>query len=331
MGKNINKVLVTGGAGFIGSHITDKLLQQDIEVTILDNFDTGKIENLEANKENKNLKIIRGDIRNTELIKNALNDIDAIFHEAAIASVNLSVQNPIASNDVNVTGTVNLLKAAVDSGAKRFIFASSAAVYGDSDSPIKTEDTPLNPRSPYGTTKLAGESYLKVFYMAYGLETVSLRYFNVYGPRQRFDTNSAYGGAITIFINRLIKNLPPIINGDGEQTRDFVYIEDIVNANMLALTAKNAIGQVFNVGTGQNVSVNKTAELIKKLLKKESIQNVYGPAKLTDIKHGYADINKAKKILDFQPKYPISSGLPNLIDWYLFSKITNNQNMEALK
>lgn len=320
MSKTHDKVLVTGGAGFIGSHIVDKLLEKGYEVTILDNFDTGKIDNIAAHKERKELKIIKGDIRNIDLVKSTLKDINVVFHEAAIASVTLSVQNPIASNDVNVTGTLNMLKASVDAGVKRFIFASSAAVYGDSASPVKREDMPLNPTSPYGTSKLAAESYARVFYNVYGLETVSLRYFNVYGPRQRFDANSAYGGAITIFINRLLKNMPPIINGDGEQTRDFVYIEDIVNANMLALNAKGVPGQVFNIGTGENISVNKVAEVLKVALKKENIENIYGPPRLTDIRHGYPDISKAKKILGYNPNFPINVGLPNLVNWYLNSK-----------
>jgi nucleoside-diphosphate-sugar epimerase len=320
MSKPHGKVLVTGGAGFIGSHIVDKLLERDYEVTILDNFDTGKMENIGAHKERKELKVIRGDIRNIDLVKSTLKDIDVVFHEAAIASVNLSVQNPIASNDVNVTGSLNMLKGSVDAGVKRFIFASSAAVYGDTSSPMKREDMALNPTSPYGTSKLAAESYASVFYNAYGLETVSFRYFNVYGPRQRFDPNSAYGGAITIFINRLLNNMPPIINGDGEQTRDFVYVEDIVNANMLALTATGAPGQVFNVGTGESISVNKVAEVLKTALNKKSIENIYGPSRLTDIKHGYSDISKAKKILGYNPSFPINVGLPNLVNWYLNSK-----------
>ena len=316
MTKKLNKILVTGGAGFIGSHITDKLLSLGYEVTVLDNFDTGKEENLSLNT-GKNLKIVRGDIRDIKLLQSLLKDNDAVFHEAAIASVSISVQDPLLSNEVNVTGTLNVLKASVDCGIKRFIFASSAAVYGDSDESLKKETMILNPRSPYGTTKLSAESYARVFYKAYGLETVALRYFNVYGPRQRFDKNSAYGGAVTIFINRLLSDLPPIINGDGEQTRDFVYIDDIVNANILALTAKDAPGEALNIGTGKNVSVNKTAELIKNLLNKQNIANVHGPAKLTDIKHGYADITKAKKILNYVPNYQIETGLPNLINWYL--------------
>jgi nucleoside-diphosphate-sugar epimerase len=320
MSKINEKILVTGGAGFIGSHIVDKLLEKGYEVTILDNFDTGKIENLQAHKARKDLKIIKGDIRNFDLVKSALKDINIVFHEAAIASVNLSVQNPITSNDVNVSGTLNMLKGSVDAGVKRFIFASSAAVYGDSEFPIKKEDMPLNPTSPYGTSKLAAESYARVFYKTYGLETVSLRYFNVYGPRQLFDANSAYGGAITIFINRLLKNMSPIINGDGEQTRDFVYIEDIVKANMLALSAKNASGQVYNIGTGENISVNKVAEILKAVLKKDNIKNIYGPTRLTDIRHGYPDISKAKNSLGYNPTFPINVGLPNLVNWYLNSK-----------
>jgi len=320
MSKTYGKVLVTGGAGFIGSHLVDKLLEKNCEVTILDNFDTGKMENLAVHANNKDFKIVKGDIRDINLVKRTLRDIDVVFHEAAIASVTLSVQNPLTTNDVNVTGTLNVLKASVEAGVKRFIFASSAAVYGDAASPAKKEDMPLNPTSPYGASKLAAEGYAKAFYKAYGLETVSLRYFNVYGPRQRFDINSAYGGAITIFINRLLKNMPPIINGDGEQTRDFVYIEDIVNANMLALESMDASGQVFNIGTGTSISVNQTAAILKVALKKENIENVHAPPRLTDIKHGYADISKAQKILGYMSHYSIQEGLFNLVKWYLESR-----------
>jgi len=245
-----------------------------------------------------------------------MKDMDAVFHEAALASVTFSVKNPILSNDINVGGTVNLLKASSDLGVKRFIFASSAAIYGDTNSPLKKEDTILNPLSPYGVSKLAAEKYVQVFYRAYGLETVSLRYFNVYGPRQSFDIQGAYGGAITIFTNRLAKNMPPIIYGDGEQTRDFVYIQDVVNANMLALNSKKAAGEVFNIGTGKKSSVNEVAEVLKDTMNKKDLKNVYADPRPTDIRHGYADINKAKKILGYDPKFSIKEGLIELVKWY---------------
>jgi len=317
--KKYQKILVTGGAGFIGSHIVDKLTEKGFEVTVFDNLDTGHIENIASHRGKKGFHFIKGDIRDLDLIKKTLKDVDVVFHEAALASVTLSVQNPIATNDVNVTGTLNLLKVSADLGVKRFIYASSAAVYGDTPSPKKREDMSSNPTSPYGISKLAAENYVKTYYKVYGLETVSLRYFNVYGPRQRFDINCAYGGAITIFINRLLKNMPPVIYGDGEQTRDFIYIKDIIKANMLALNSTDAAGQVFNIGTGTNISVNQVAKVLKDALNKKRLKNVYSPPRAAEVKHGYADISKAKEILGYNPSFSIQSGLPELVNWYLKS------------
>jgi nucleoside-diphosphate-sugar epimerase len=316
MSNAYEKVLVTGGAGFIGSHIVDKLVEKGFEVTVFDNLDTGHIENIEHHQGKQNFHFIEGDIRDLDLIKKTLKDVDAVFHEAALASVTLSVQNPILSNDINVTGTLNLLKASSDLGVKRFIYASSAAVYGDTKTPEKKEDMMTNPRSPYGISKLAAENYVKIFHKLYGLETVSLRYFNVYGPRQRFDLQCAYGGVITIFTNRLLKDMPPVIFGDGEQTRDFVYIGDVVEANMLALDRKDAAGEAFNIGTGLNVSVNQTAEALKDIMNKHELENVYADPRPADGRHGYANISKAKRILGFNPKVSIKDGLVRLVDWY---------------
>lgn len=308
--------MVTGGAGFIGSHIVDRLINDGFEVKVLDNFISGSLQNLAHHQERKNFKIIKGDIRNFEIVKESLEDVDVVFHEAALASVTLSVENPIETNEVNVTGTLNLLKASVNQNVKRFIYASSAAVYGETPSPRKTEDMIPNPTSPYGVSKLAAENYVKLFYKVYGLETVSLRYFNVYGPRQRFDIQCAYGGAITIFLNRLLRNMPPIIFGDGEQTRDFVYVQDVVEANMLALDSKKAAGEVFNIGTGKDISINQLAELLKNLMDRKDIKNIYADPRPSDVKHGYADITKAKQILGYNPKYSIRKGLAILVNWY---------------
>jgi nucleoside-diphosphate-sugar epimerase len=226
------------------------------------------------------------------------------------------VKDPILANEINVTGTLNLLKASSDLGVKRFVYASSAAVYGDTRSPQKREDMPLNPRSPYGISKLAAENYVRIFYKLYGLETVSLRYFNVYGPRQRFDLQCAYGGVITIFTNRLLRGMPPIIFGDGEQTRDFVYVEDVVEANMLALNCKNAVGEAFNIGTGSRVSVNQVAETLKEIMNKKELKNIYAPPRPADGRHGYADISKSQRILGFHPKVSLKDGLTQLVEWY---------------
>jgi nucleoside-diphosphate-sugar epimerase len=310
------KILVTGGAGFIGSHIVDKLMEKGFEVTVFDNLDTGHIENIEPHQGKEDFHFIKGDIRDLDLIKKTLKDVDVVFHEAALASVTLSVQNPILSNDINVTGTLNLLKASSDLGVKRFIYASSAAVYGDTKTPEKREDMITNPRSPYGISKLAAENYVKIFHKLYGLETVSLRYFNVYGPRQRFDLQCAYGGVITIFTNRLLRNMPPIIFGDGEQTRDFVYIGDVVEANMLALDRKNAAGEALNIGTGLSVSVNQIAKILKDIMNKHKLKNVHADPRPAEGRHGYANISKAEKILGFHPKVSIKDGLIKLVDWY---------------
>jgi len=316
MVRSLSKILVTGGAGFIGSHLVDRLLNEGFEVIVIDNLNTGHLNNLAHHQDTKEFRFVKGDIRDSNIVKDLMKDVDAVFHEAALASVTLSMQNPVLTNDVNVTGTLNLLKVSSDLGVKRFMYASSAAVYGDTSSPQKREDMTLNPTSPYGVSKLAAENYVSLFNRMYGLETVSLRYFNVYGPRQRFDIHHAYGGAITIFINRLLKNMPPLIYGDGEQTRDFVHIEDIIHANMLALNSKNAPGEVFNVGTGENISISQLAELLKDIMDKKDLRNICVDSRATDIRHGYADISKAKKILGYKPERSIREGLIELVNWY---------------
>jgi nucleoside-diphosphate-sugar epimerase len=316
MTQHYSRILITGGAGFIGSHLASRLLNEGLEVTVIDNLDTGRLDNLSHHKDREEFHFIKGDIRDHNLVKETMKDIDAIFHEAALASVTLSVKNPLLTNDINVTGTLNLLKASSDLNVQRFIYASSAAVYGDTPSPQKREDMTPNPTSPYGVSKLAAENYVKLFHKVYGLETVSLRYFNVYGPRQRFDIQCAYGGAITIFTNRLLKNMPPIIYGDGEQTRDFIYIQDVIEANTLALKNKNAAGEAFNIGTGTNISVNQVANTLKEIMNKETLKTIHTDPRPTDIRHGYADINKAKKVLGFHPKISLKKGLAKLVDWY---------------
>jgi UDP-glucose 4-epimerase len=227
-----------------------------------------------------------------------------------------SVKDPIHTNQANVEGTLNLLKNSSDFGVKRFIFASSAAIYGDTNSPIKKEDVSPNPRSPYGVSKLAAENYARVFYKTYDLETVCLRYFNVYGPRQNFDIQGAYGGAITIFTNRLLRNMPPIIYGDVKQTRDFIYIKDVVEANMLALKTQDAAGEVFNVGTGINISLNRVADILKEKLNKQKLITIHTDPRPADVRHGYADISKIKRILGFNPKISPEEGLANLVNCY---------------
>jgi len=311
--RHYSRILVTGGAGFIGSHLVDRLIAEGSDVTVIDNFDTGQPSNLSGHK---NLRIVKGDIRDYALIRRTMGDVDAVFHEAALVSVVLSVQDPIVANEINVAGTLNLLKASSDLGVKRFVYASSAAIYGNTPTARKKEDVPTDPTSPYGMSKLAAEKYAKIFYELYGLETVSLRYFNVYGPRQRFDEKWAYGGVINIFLDRLLKNMLPVVHGDGEQTRDFVYVKDVVEANMLALKTRGAAGEVFNIGTGKRTTVNKVAQLLKQMTNKENLENVHADSRPGDVRHGYANISKAERILNYVPKFSIEQGLTELVNWY---------------
>jgi UDP-glucose 4-epimerase len=311
-----SKILVTGGAGFIGSHIVGRLLDESYDVTVLDDFSKGRLENLAPYMELKNFHLVKGDIRDFDLVRRVIKDVDAVFHEAAFVSVVLSIEDPVLVNEVNVTSTLNLLKAAVDSGVKRFVFASSAAVYGETASPLMVEEMPTAPTSPYGVSKLAAESYTRSFYKTYGLETVALRYFNVYGPRQSFDIQSGYGGVITLFLRRLARNMDLIIYGDGEQTRDFVYVQDIVRANMLALHSKTAAGGYFNIGSGSRTTVNEVARALKSSLGKEYIKSIYADPRPGEVKHGYADIGKAKSALDYDPRFGFEEGVAHLIDWF---------------
>lgn len=315
-GSEYSRVLVTGGAGFIGSHLVDKLLNEGFEVTVIDNLDTGRLENIAHHQDREDFHFVKGDIRDLNLVKEITKDIDAVFHIAALASVILSVENPILTNDINVSGTLNLLKASVDNGVKRFIFASSAAIYGETPSSKKREDVISTPTSPYGVSKLAAENYVKVFHKVYGLETVSLRYFNVYGPRQSFDIQSAYGGAITIFTNRLLRKLPPIVYGDGEQTKDFINVQDVVDANILALSSKNAVGEIINIGTGIPTSINQIVNFLLETMNKKHLKPIYSNPRPGDVKRGYADINKARELLDFNPKISLKEGIIQLIKWY---------------
>jgi len=315
MNRSISKILVTGGAGFIGSHIVDRLLRQDFGVVVIDNLTAGSIKNIAHREEKGKFHFIKGDILDFPTVKRTVKEIDAVFHEAALASVTHSIENPILANEVNVKGTLNLLKASSDLGVKRFIHASTAAIYGDTETSPKKENMSANPNSPYGVSKLAAENYVRTFHELYGLETVSLRYFNVYGPRQNFDINCAYGGVITIFLNRLLRNMPPIIFGDGEQTRDFIFVEDVVEANMLALDSRNAGGSAFNIGTGIGVSVNQIADLLKELLNKKNLKNIYKEPRPVESRYSYADIRKAERTLGFHPKFDIKKGLAELIAW----------------
>ena len=313
-----SKVLVVGGAGFVGSHIVDRLVSEGVEVTVLDNLFAGNMENLARHEGNPNFHFIKGDVRNLELVKNLVKDVEAVFNEAAIVSVPRSIENPLLTNEVNTCGTLNLLKACVDSGIKRYVQASSASVYGETQKPPIREDTATNPLSPYAVAELASEGYTQAFYRCYGLETVALRYFNVYGPRQ---VMNAYSGVIMIFLNRLTQNAQPTIYGDGKQTRDFVYVEDVVQANMLALTTQKATGQVFNIATGKPQTINQLLKNLQTKLNKQNLRAIHKPARKGDIQHSYASIEKAEKTLGYKPKYSLTIGLNKLVDWKQTQKI----------
>jgi UDP-glucose 4-epimerase len=308
-----SKVLVTGGAGFIGSHLVDRLLGEGFEVWVLDDFSAGRMENVSHHEGVREFHLVRGDVRDSGLVKKIIEGVDAVFHEAALVDVPLSIKNPLLFNDVNVDGTLNLLKASVDSNVKRFIFASSAAVYGNLKPAKKKENMLPRPISPYGVSKLAAENYVQVFNEMYGLGTACLRYFNVYGPRQGLA--SSYNGVITAFISQLLKKKPPIIHGDGNQTRDFVHVNDVVSANLLALNSESAVGEVFNIANGTTVSVYKLAKMLQQITNMERLEPIFDEPRLGDIKYISGDVSKAEELLGFRPKIRLEAGLSRLVEW----------------
>jgi dTDP-glucose 4,6-dehydratase len=305
--------LVTGGAGFIGSHIVDALIAKDLEVYVLDNLHSGKMENMAQHLGKEGFHFIKGDIRDQEMVKLAVREVDAVIHEAALVSVARSIEDPTLTNDVNVTGTLNLLKASSDAGVERLIYASSAAVYGKTEKLPNREDASTEPASPYAASKLAAEKHCRAFYLTHGLETISLRYFNVYGPRQVCDQ---YSGVITNFIRKLSKNEPPIIYGDGEQTRDFINVRDVVEATLLSLKRNSALGEEFNIAIGEPITINRLTEMLLKITGKKHLKPKHTDPRPGDIRHSYADISKAKKLLGYVPKIPLKEGLTNLVEWY---------------
>lgn len=313
MFEDFSEILVTGGAGFIGSHIVDRLLDEGYRVRVIDDLSSGERNNLVHHQNNRSLRFIEGDIRDFNFVRKTVKGVDAVFHEAALVSVTRSVEDPILSNEINVSGTLNLLKACAEVGVKRFVFASSSAVYGNTEVLPIREDLPLKPLSPYAVDKLACEKYAKVFHEVYGLETVGLRYFNVYGPRQKY---GPYSGVISIFINSFFENKSPIIYGDGKQTRDFVNVKDVVEANMLALSKRSVAGEVFNISSGKVNTINQIGKIIQKIMDKESFELLHTEARPGDIKHSYADITKAQNNLKFDPRVQLEKGLSQLIKWY---------------
>lgn len=305
-------MLVTGGAGFIGFNIVDRLLAEGFEVTVLDNFWSGKMENISNCVNAKSFNLVRGDIRDVALVRKVVRDVDVVFHEAALVDVALSVKNPLLFDDVNVVGTLNLLKASVDSGVERFVFPSSAAVYGDSKPTKKKENMLPAPISPYGVSKLAAENYVHAFSNLYGLQTVSLRCFNVYGPRQ--SSTSSYTGVIPAFMNRLLKGEPPIIHGDGKQSRDFVCVDDVVSANMLALESRAATGEAFNIASGTATTIHRLAKILMRITNNEHLKPIFTKRRAGDIKHCVGDISKAKRLLGFNPETRIDDGLSKMLE-----------------
>ncbi|MCX7748535.1 MAG: SDR family oxidoreductase [Clostridia bacterium] len=306
--------LVTGGAGFIGSNLCEAILNRGYKVRVLDNFSTGRYENLTAFMDHPNFELLEGDLRDLNICQKACKDIDYVLHQGALGSVPRSIEDPKISNDVNITGTLNMLIAARDHGVKRFVYASSSSVYGDEPNLPKMEERVGKPLSPYAITKKVNELYARNFFDLYGLETVGLRYFNVFGKGQ--DPHSAYAAVIPIFVKKLLKDEAPTINGDGTQSRDFTYIDNVIEANLKACLAdKTACGEVFNIAYGGRVSLLELYQQISSLLNKD-IKPVFGPERKGDVKHSNADIAKARCLLKYEPDVDASEGLRRTIDWY---------------
>jgi UDP-glucose 4-epimerase len=307
----IMKYIVTGGAGFIGSHIVEELAEKQHEVVILDNLFSGKRENVQPFLKKKNVTFEKGTITNLSVLKKIFAGADGIFHEGAIASVPRSIANPLATNEANVTGTLNVLIAARDGGVRKVLFASSSSVYGNTPALPKCEDMTPHPLSPYAVSKLTGEHYLKVFSEVYGIKTLSLRYFNVFGPRQ--DPKSEYAAVIPRFITKILRHESPTIYGDGGQTRDFTYVKDVVQANIRAMES-DAQG-VFNVAYCTRINLNELASLIMDITG-NTVPLVYEPPRTGDVRDSLADINRAQESFGYAPEYTVKTGLKETIAWY---------------
>jgi UDP-N-acetylglucosamine 4-epimerase len=316
-----SKVLVTGGAGFIGSNLVESLLDNGNFVVCLDNFSTGKRENLVKFTENPNFKLIEGDIRNYSDCLKAVENIDIVFHEAALGSVPRSIKDPVTSTDVNIGGFVKMLFAARESGVKRFIYAASSSTYGDHPDLPKVEDKIGSPLSPYAITKYVDELFADNFSKSYGIDVIGLRYFNVFGRRQ--DPDGAYAAVIPKFVKMLMNHEVPLINGDGTVSRDFTYIDNVLQANHLAAVVQDreALNQVYNVAHGERTTLNQLFKMIRELAgsydkKILSIEPLYGPARAGDIAHSLASIEKAKKLLGYSPELNVEKGLAEALKWY---------------
>lgn len=315
------KVLVTGGAGFIGSNLCEELLKQNAKVTCLDNFATGHKYNLDAIIKNDDFTLIEGDIRDLETCHKACNDQDYVLHEAALGSVPRSINDPITSNEVNISGFLNMLVAARDAGVKRFVYAASSSTYGDSEKLPKVEDEIGKPLSPYAITKYVNELYADIFQKAYGLDTIGLRYFNVFGRKQ--DPNGTYAAVIPKFVIQLMNHESPIINGDGTYSRDFTYIDNVIQMNLLALTTENkdAVNQVYNTAVGDRTNLLELTQLLKGYLSKydariAEVEIKHAPNRAGDIPHSLASVEKARTLLGYNPSHKIEEGLEESLKWY---------------
>jgi len=311
MNIKFKKALVTGGAGFIGSHLVDALVSSGCKVTVLDDLSTGRLSNLEHLKDK--ISFYKGDIRDREALDIAVKDCELIFHQAAMVSVPQTVENPVDSAMVNGVGTLSLLESARKSNVKRVVLASSSAVYGDDPQLPKVENILPKPLSPYAVQKLTGEYYARLYYDLYGLETCCLRYFNVYGPRQ--DPTSPYSGVISIFMSKAVSEKAPVIYGNGNQYRDFVFVNDVVKANLLAAIAEDASVEVFNIGTGEYVTIDRLLKMTCDLCSL-NIKPEYKPPRPGDIVESVANIDQAKAVLGFKPEYSFEKGLKITFDWY---------------
>lgn len=318
----MKNVLITGGAGFIGSNLCEAFLKRGDNVVCLDNFATGKMENIIPLIESyPNFTLIVGDIRNIEDCRKAVESIDIVLHEAALGSVPRSIKDPATTNDVNVGGFLNMMIAARDAGVKRFIFAASSSTYGDSKSLPKVEDVIGKPLSPYAITKYVDELYADVFSRTYGIEYIGLRYFNVFGRRQ--DPHGAYAAVIPLFVKKFMNHEAPNINGDGEYSRDFTYIENVIQMNMLAADTEdpNAVNQIYNTAYGERTTLNQLVGYLREFLGEydpliKSIEPTHGPNRAGDIPHSLASIDKAKSLLGYEPKFSMRDGLKEAVQWY---------------
>ena len=302
--------LVTGGAGFIGSHLTEELVERGERVRVADSLITGNRRNL---AHIAGVEFVEGDLADLDVARRAAHGIDYVLHQAAIPSVPRSVEDPVTSNRANIDATLNVLVAARDAGVKRVVYAASSSAYGNTPTLPKHEDMPTSPLSPYALQKLVGEQYMQLFTALYGLETVSIRYFNVFGPRQ--DPSSPYSGVISLFAKALLHNTPPAIYGDGEQTRDFTYVANVVDGVLRAVTAPRASGQVINVATGSRISLNKLFETMRAVMGSR-LEPTYAAPRAGDVKDSQADITRAQTLLGYQPLVPLEEGLRRTLDWY---------------